>query len=226
MRATALTTSDESIILQAVPGMLEMPDEYVRVPAGQSRRDEYSFVQGSRFRRTREFVLFNGHYLDCSESDQGMRVVNLAYLSCNPVRVRDQAWRWLIASIVLVGGATLTAVYAQLMESILLSVGAMIALYGYLNSLRSRIIFRTRYGGIAVFEIAASVLRRREAERFVSLLCERIEGAATILPTGEKRLAAEMAEHRRMLTEGWLSKARYDLAKHRIFARYRKNAGR
>jgi len=102
----------------------------------------------------------------------------------------------------------------------------MIALYGYLNSLRSRIIFRTRYGGIAVFEIAASVLRRREAEKFVSLLCERIEGAASILPTGEKRLAAEMAEHRRMLTEGWLSKARYDLAKNRIFARYKKNAGR
>ena len=57
-------------------------------------------------------------------------------------------------------------------------------------------------------------------------LCERIEGAATILPTGEKRLAAEMAEHRRMLTEGWLSKARYDLAKHRIFALYRKNNAR
>src|SRR5690606_41137393 len=117
MRATALTTSHESIILQAVPGMLEMPDEYVRVTADQCLRDEYRFEQGSRFRRTREFVLFNGHHLDCSESGQGKRVVNLAYLSGNPVRVRDQVWRWLIASIVLVGGATLTAVYAQLMES-------------------------------------------------------------------------------------------------------------
>src|SRR5690606_37052977 len=209
-----------------VPGMLEMPDEYVRVPTDQSRRDEYTFAQGSRFRSTREFVLFNGHYLDCSERGQDKRVVNLAYLSSNPVRVRDQAWRWLIASIVLVGGVTLTAVYSQLVESLLLSVGAVVALYGYLNSLRSRIVFRTRCGGIAVFEIVASVLRRREAEQFVALLCERIEGAATILPMGEKRLAAEMAEHRRMLKEGWLSKARYDLAKHRIFARYRKSAGR
>src|SRR5690606_431887 len=184
MRASALTTSDESIILQAVPGMLEMPDEYVRVPTDQSRRDECSFVQGSRFRSMREFVLFNGHYLDCSERGQGRRVVNLAYLSGSPVRVRDQAWRWLIASIVLVGGATLTAAYSQLIESALLSVGATVALYGYLNSLRSRIIFRTRFGGIAVFEIVASLFRRCDSEQFVSLLCHSSESYDTILLTG------------------------------------------
>ena len=109
-----------------------------------------------------------------------------------------------------------------MLQCVVLAALATAALAGYLVRVRERLIFRTRFGGIAVFEMAVGLFHRRQAENFLVLLQERIQGGAEILPAGEERLAAEMAEHRRMLQDGWLSPARYDLAKQRIFSRYRK----
>lgn len=226
MRAQMLAASTDEIVLQGLPGLQAMPDEYVRVPSEETRRQEQVLELGRLGSRAR-FVLFNGHYLACDAGKSGdPRVVNLAYLADTPVRVRQPAWRWLIATLVLAAGAGVTLALAPSKEAALLGGFTVIALLGYLHGVRTRIVFRTRYGGIAVFELNAGLLQRRKADAFASVLQERIDGAARILPGGDQRLAAEIAEHRRMLSEGWLSRARYDLAKKRIFSRYRKIAPR
>lgn len=224
MRSQLIDSKDNEIIMHAVPGALDMPDEYVRVPNEDSRRVEDRFSQGGLNGKRSIFQLFNGHYLEVSGKGQATRVVNLAYLCLEPARVRDSAWQMAIATLVLMTGAAVTLVSGRYPESFILGFSAVVALIAYISALKTRLIFRTRFGCIAVFELPVYLFwRRRKASGFASVIQERIDGAARILPDGECRLAAEIAEHRRMLMEGWLSKTRYDLAKKRIFARYRRS---
>lgn len=223
MRSNSLTVASSDIVLQAVPGALDMPDEFVRIPDAARRRHEQELVQQSApFRRCYRLTLFNGHYLDCQQPQGGSRVVNLAYLAEEPLIVRENAWRWLVAGLVAFAGVTVTSLFAQLPESLALGVFAALCLVMYFALSRTRLIFRTRFGGIAVFELHHRMWNRRHSLDFARLLQERIRGAAVVLPKGDQRLAAEIAEHRRMLMEGWLSRSRYELAKKRIFSRYRR----
>lgn len=217
-----MAAATDDIILQAVPGTQDLPEEFVKVPEEGARRRE-TYLRLSRWQGCwAAFTLFNGHYLECERRGKPARVVNLAYLAAEPMQLRESAWRWLIAALVMVAGATLTAAVHHLAEAIALSLAALLTFCGYFMSIRQRLIFRTRVGGIALFEISVGLFNRRRVQLFLSMLAERIEGAYSILPQGDGRLAAEMAEHRRMFKEGWLSQTRYDLAKKRIFARYRR----
>lgn len=220
---TVKPVSSNNIVMSAVPGALDMPDEYVRVPSRESRRVEATLCTSRRGRAWQTASLFNGHFLQYSARGQEAQVINLAYLSPDPVVGHESAWRWLWATVVIIGGAAVTAAFGQWQECALLSLAAMAALFGYLTGVQHRFVFRTRTGGIAVFELSTGLFQRAETDKFVATMRERITSAATILPSGNhQRFAAEIAEHRRMLMEGWLSKGRYDLAKKRIFARYQK----
>lgn len=217
-----MAAATDDIVLHAVPGAQDLPDDLVRIPSEDARRPELRLCNSRWHGRWRGYMLFNGHYLECYCRGAPGRVVNLAYLAAEPMQLRETAWRWMLAALVMVAGATLTAALGQQVEAGALAVAATLTFVGYLLNVRQRLIFRSRTGGIALFEIPMGLFGRRRAQQFVDTLQARIDGAAGILPRGEARLAAEMAEHRRLLKEGWLSQSRYELAKKRIFARYRR----
>jgi hypothetical protein len=213
-------TSSQEIVLSAVSGGGCLSEDFIRVPAVECRRVELSLRLTRVLCQWQKFELFNGHFVSVTPYKKAERVANLAYLSTQPITVRESAWRWLLASIVIVSGALTTAVIQQGQESALLGIAAVAALVGYVAGRRDRVFFRTRFGGIAVLDLSVGLFQRAQAGRFIALMQERISGAASILPEGDQRYAAEMAEHRRMLAEGWLSQSRYDVAKSRLFARY------
>lgn len=216
-------TSNQEIVLSAVPSGSCLSEEFTRVPSVETRRVESSLTLTRVMCRWQKFALFNGHFVSVTPYKKAERVANLAYLSTQPITVKVSAWRWLLASIVIVAGALTTAFIEQWQESVLLSIAAIAALVGYVAGRRDRVFFRTRFGGIAVFDLSVGLFQRAQARQFIALMQERIVGAASVLPEGDQRYAAEMAEHRRMLNEGWLSQSRYNVAKNRLFARYNRS---
>ena len=218
-----MVAATDEIVMHAVPGTHELPEELVKIPDFDARRVEASLDNSRWHGRWGKYVLFNGHYLECFRRGSPPRVVNLSYLSVEPVVQRESAWPWLCVSIVAAAGASLTAAFAQVQETVALAAVSLLVFVGFLINVHQRLIFRTRTGGIALFEVPVGLFNRKAVLAFVDTMQTRIEGAGAILPVGEGRLAAEMAEHRRLFKEGWLSQARYELAKKRIFSRYRKS---
>lgn len=220
MRVPAIESMDH-IVLHATAGAQASPDDYVRVPDASGRRTEDELVQfAGPFRPSQRLVLFNDHYLESGHDGQ-RRVLNLAYIAPDALKVREISWRWLIAGLVASVGATASATAGAGIHALVLGILALSCLVCCAMTSRSREIFRTRTGGIAVVEISHWLWGRRTSRAFAAQLVERMRAAERELPGDTQRLAAEMAEHRRMLTEGWLSRARYELAKKRIFAQYR-----
>lgn len=200
------------------------PDEYVRVP--ENRRIDAQLLQHSRVRgQSRQVTLFNGHFLEWVEFSgrraHRSRVINLAFVAPEPRLRQHIAWRWWSLSALFVA-ASLAAFGWQGAEAgaVLGGLAVILAMSAGRRSWR-RLVFRTRYGGIAVFELYAGWRRHVATERLVTEIAERCREAETILPRSRERLAAEMAEHRRLMKAGCLTEERYALAKKRLFSRFR-----
>lgn len=219
MNLPAIDTMDH-IVLHAALGADPSPDDDVRVPDETGRVvDDVLLQYGGPLRPRRRLVLFNRHYLEIDD-DVRRRVLNLAYLAPEPLEVREIAWRWLVAGLASAAGTLASAVAGSAVHALLLATMAAACLAVTVTTSRVRQIFRTRTGGIAVIEVNHWPWGRRASRAFAARLMAGIReaGQGSLPPT--RRLAAEMAEHRRMLTDGWLSRARYELAKKRILARY------
>lgn len=200
-------------------------DDYISVPASERRRSEARLLQANPWQGFEvELELFNGHYLGLRDRlvpGQAEQVVNLAYLDPHPayhagdlpVRLR----RVLMATLV----PLLMAAYLQsgsvpwvlLAICCLLLLAAMSATPGYW-------VLKTALGRVPVCTIRGGLLSSVTAAHFVGLVRERIEGAEIVLPKGSRRLAAELAEHRRMLDSGFLSRRDYDSARQRLLRRF------
>lgn len=213
------------IVMDEAPGARLMPDELVRLPPLDSWRMERSFAQHSRLHgRARSFTLFNGHFLELRESTRSRdrrSVFNLAFLDPEPLHWRYIAWRWLTLTAVLwAGGSLMIIMNGWLAGAAMVGAGVLTGIQSLRRS-RRQLVFRTDLGRAALFVLDEGWITGRETREFAALLGERIRGAHTLLPRGRDRLAAEMAEHRRLRDSGSLSARRYDRAKQRIFARFR-----
>ncbi|MEE4250113.1 MAG: hypothetical protein V2I38_05945, partial [Alcanivoracaceae bacterium] len=178
--------------------------------------------------RETELVLFNGHYLairDRRDPQQAERVVNLAYLDPQPEYHRgDISIRLSLAGV----AAMLMLLAAALLQPQTLLMVALavpcLLLLALMSARSGRWEFHTAVGAIPVCGVSSGLLRRAAPKRFVALLAERAEGAQIVLPKGNKRLAAELAEHRRMLESGWLSRRHYESARGRLLAKLQRGA--
>lgn len=220
-----IAESTTEIVMDEAPGGGLMPDELVRLPPLESWRMERSFTQHSRLHgRWRSFTLFNGHFLELRESTRSRdrrSVFNLAFLDPEPLHWRHVAWRWLTLTAVLLAGGVVTLVMnGWLVGVALMGVGVLTG-FQTLRRSRRQLVFRTDLGRAALFVLDEGWITARETREFAALVGERVKGAHTLLPRGRGRLAAEMAEHRRLRDSGCLSARRYDRAKQRIFARFR-----
>lgn len=125
-----------TIVLEALPGAPAMPDEFARVPDLESRHQELVLRQRKGlFTPWRQLVLFNEHYVEFRDGAGRARprVVNLAFLADQPAIVSGFPWRWLVVSLLLLGAASVAALflngcYSQPLRSLLLSVCLFILL--------------------------------------------------------------------------------------------------
>lgn len=198
-------------------------EEYTRIP--ESRREEASLRQRARLRGiSRDLTLFNGHYLLWEESLNGRldtrRQINLAFIDPKPVVRRQLARERLAAGVVAACLVFPAVAYGPLsLALILLCVSLIMMLSGYQRSC-DRVIFMTRHGRVAVFELFCRAPSRAKAQAWIDMISERARHARQVLPSGRDALAAEVADHRRMAAEGWLSRPRYERARKRILAHF------
>ncbi|MDF1630316.1 MAG: hypothetical protein P1U78_11010 [Alcanivoracaceae bacterium] len=207
-----------------------LADDCLAVPSSNQRRVESRLVQRSPWRDEEvELVLFNGHYLGIRDRRRPQvpeRVVNLAYLDPQPtyhsgdITIRVSLVG--LVSMVMIIVATLLQPQALLMVAL---AAPCLLLLAVMSARLGRWEFRTATGAIPVCSVSRELLRQARPRRFVELLTERAEGAQIILPKGNKRLAAELAEHRRMLDSGWLSRRLYESARRRLLEKLRHKAG-
>ena len=216
----AVAEPDTEIVMEEAPGARRMPEELVRLPPLERWRLESSFTQQSRLKRySRSLALFNGHFLEVREGRKGQQrraVFNLAFLESGPVPHRVIAWRWMVITVMsLCAGIGAMAFGFLLPGSGVLALGVLTA-FQVLRRSCYQWVFYTHLGRVPVFVLEPGWLMRAETRQFADLLSERIEGAHWLLPEGRDRLAAIMAEHRRLHDSGSISTRRYERAKQRI----------
>lgn len=201
-------------------------DDYVAVPSPDQRRGEACLLQRSPWQgREVELELFNGHYLgirDRLRPDQAERILNLAYLRAQPdYQPGDLLAR---SGVVAMAGAVLLLVSGlfqpRALPLVALAVLCLLALAA-MSARPGRWLFSTALGAAPVCQIDRRFWASANIEAFVSVITERIEGAQVVLPKGSRRLAAELAEHRRMLKSGALSRRHYESARERLLGHLR-----
>lgn len=203
-----------------------LDDDYVSVPPSDRRRSEARLVQSNPWQGFEvELELFNGHYLGIHDRlalEQSEQILNLAYLDPRPVYLAGdlpgRLCRVLLAALLPV----LLAVFLQggAAPWVLLAVGCLLVLAA-MSAKPANWVFRTALGKVPVCTIRGGLVSSGAAEHFVNVVRERIEGAEVVLPSGSRRLAAELAEHRRMLQSGCLSRDDYNSARQRLLSRFR-----
>jgi len=194
---------------------------HIQVPELPARRLEMQLRQRSHWHDLdRRLTLFNGHYLsvcDHQRPQQEELVINLAYLApiprYEPGTVRQRLFTGAVALVLtLILAAWLSS---TLLPALMLAMLCVVALM-LMSARPGRWVFYTALGETPVFSVLHGLTGRKEAAAFVDLLMERIEGASVVLPSGSRRLAAELAEHRRILLSGGLSRQQYQSARQRL----------
>lgn len=216
----AVAEPDTEIVMEEAPGARRMPEDLVRLPPLEHWRLESSFAQQSRLRGySRSFALFNGHFLEVRQGRKGQQrraVFNLAFLEAGPVPHRVIAWRWILFTLLALSAGMGVMVFGLLLPGAGILAAGVLAAFQALRRSHYQWVFYTHVGRVPVFVLEAGWLMRAETRQFADLLTERIEGAHWLLPEGRDRLAAIMAEHRRLHESGCVSTRRYEGAKQRI----------
>ncbi|PKM23031.1 MAG: hypothetical protein CVV10_01340 [Gammaproteobacteria bacterium HGW-Gammaproteobacteria-14] len=196
---------------------------HIQVPDLPARRLEVQLRQRSHWHDIdRQLTLFNGHYLsvcDRQRPEQEELVINLAYLAPVPrYESGTLRQRFSMGAMALVLTLSLGAwVSSSLIPALTLAMLSVIALM-LMSARPGRWVFYTALGDTPVCSVLHGFTGRKDAVRLVALLAERIEGASVVLPVGSRRLAAELAEHRRILLSGGLSRRQYQCARQRLLA--------
>lgn len=200
--------------------------DFVAVPDETRRRTDVSLLQRQPWQgRETLLTLFNGHFLAICERqrpDRGERIINLAYLDARPERIAGNLVQRLqfIAALALLIPLLALWLEAWALAALML-VGVCVAGLLIMSARPVLYQFHTALGRVPVCNIASHWWQRGQVEHFLAVLSERIDGARVVLPTGSRRLAAELAEHRRMLVSGDLSRKHYEEARLRLIAALR-----
>lgn len=201
-------------------------DDCVSVPPSDRRRSEARLFQSNPWQGFEvELELFNGHYLGIHNRlapKQSEQILNLAYLDPRPVYHPGDLPVRLGRALLATSAPLLAAVFLQggAVPWVLLAVGCLLVLVA-MSAKPGYWVFHTASGQVPVCTICGGLLSSAAAEHFVNIVRERIEGAEIVLPRGSRRLAAELAEHRRMLESGCLSRRDYNSARQRLLSKFR-----
>ena len=222
MTTLSIAPREHQIELQGVPGARDQA-ELLAVPDQGERKVEFVFAPKSGGRAC-SLALFNDHFVEFRRAGRRKGradVFNLAFVDPKPNHevYRSIVW-WGLA--VLAAAALAAGAYLQLWP-IVVAGAVCTAVFGVIarRTQRNRWVFYSRHGREALFELNQSRADRQRLKKLMGILAKRGQQAWTRLPRGKERLGIEVAEHRRLLDSGSISKDQYERAKSRIFGRYK-----
>ncbi len=188
-------------------------------------------IQQARFTGTREYVIVDGKELRIrmqGKFKQQLVAISLLALGEKSSYHIHFVWRWMVLAIsggVLLGGYFLANKFygfgSDVIDFSVIALSSIVMLLGLvlfgLNISRKR-IFYARNSHIALFDILVSKPNVREYRDFLQSLQGYISKARQYwsLKT-EQQMAGELRMIRRLVNEGVLEQAQYDLAKDRLF---------
>ncbi len=153
--------------------------------------------------------------------------IDLAYLDPKPFRRRNKDWKWLVASLVLIGldiaivigGWIDTASVNFLGLLIGVTVVALMTLLAFFHQSTDNVIFRSKYGKIRMIELINNNPDKARFRRFITRFIVQINKSKTAKQyTAKKFLVNELKELRRLKDETVIPTDAYEKAKTRIFS--------
>lgn len=188
-------------------------------------------IQQARFTGTREYVIVNGKEIRIrmqGKFKQQLVAISLLALGEKSSYHIHFVWRWLILAIVggmLLGGYFLASKFYGIGSDVIgfsvIAISSIVVLLGLvlfgINISRKR-IFYARNSHVPLFDILVSKPNLREYRDFLDSLQGYISKARQFWSLNtEQQLAGELRMIRRLVNEGILEQAQYDLAKERLF---------
>lgn len=221
MTTLSIAPREEQIELQGVPGALDQA-QLVAIPDENDRKVELVYAPKGGGASS-SVSLFNGRFVEYRRAGRKGRaaVFNLAFVDPTPSHDVYRALpHWGIA---LLGLAAVAAGAWFSLWPVAAAGAAWSVIFAVIASRkqRNRWIFFSRHGRIALFELRQSRPDAERLQKLIGILAKRGQLAWNNLPAGKERLGVEVAEHRRLLASGVISKERYERAKRRIFGRYK-----
>jgi len=188
-------------------------------------------IQQTRFAGTREYVIVNGKELRIrfqGKFKQQLVAISLLALGEKSSYRIHFVWRWLILTIVsgvLLGGYFLArnmySFATAMFDFAVVAITGVLLLLGlvlFVVNISRKRVFYARSSHIALFDILVNKPNQREYRAFLDSLQGYINKARQFwsLKT-EQQLAGELRMIRRLVSEGVLEQAQYELAKDRLF---------
>ena len=153
--------------------------------------------------------------------------IDLAYLDPKPFRRRNQDWKWLLASLALIGldiaivigGWIDTASVNFLGLLIGVTMVALMTLLAFFHQSTDNVIFRSKYGKIRMIELINNNPDKARFRRFITRFIVQINKSKTAKQyTAKKFLVNELKELRRLKDETVIPNDAYEKAKTLIFS--------
>lgn len=206
--------------------------------AGENPEELAELFQVSHPRlQSAHYTLFNGHYISVHRKRPFQRTqrywLDLAYLDPTPhlVTVADRRWLYMAIGLALATGMLLAASIwsptpwhqqAWMPGTILLLNGALLSFLIYFQRSQNLVRFHSRHGDAMVLELANNAPSRNEFRDFMRALLHRIQAAHRDHPhRSQRRLGAELVEHRRLFEAGLIDRDSYDRAREKILRKHR-----
>ncbi|MDH3634795.1 MAG: hypothetical protein OES20_08830 [Gammaproteobacteria bacterium] len=178
----------------------------------------------------RQFTIFNDTHCYQSVKIKHQRKykfrIDLAYLDPRPFRIRIKPWKWLYASLALLGLDVALILTGWLDTSSInffgiftaVTVVAVMCLLAFFYYSRDKVIFRSQYGRIKLVELINKNPDNARFRSFVNKFVVQINKSKTAKGLNQsKLLALELRELRRLKDEAIVPEVSYEKAKQVIF---------
>lgn len=202
-------------------------DEHVKV-----EHINFEFEQISKMRGLyRNTTVFNDSQCYQSIKNKHQRKykyrLDLAYLDPKPLRRRNKDWKWLVASLALIGldiaivigGWIDTASVNFLGLLIGVTVVALMTLLAFFHQSTDNVIFRSKYGKVRMIELINNNPDKVRFRQFITRFIVQINKSKTAKQyTAKKLLVNELKQLRRLKDETVIPTDAYEKAKTLIFS--------
>ena len=178
----------------------------------------------------RKLTIFNDTHCYHSTKNKHQRKykyrIDIAYLDPRPFRERTIAWKWLYASLLLFGLATVLLITGWLDKPSVNSMGlflgslvvAAMTLIAFFHYSHDKVYFRSQHGGVPLIELINKNPDIEQFRNFINKFIMQIKKAKTAKPYNQNKfLSRELQELRRLKDETIVAEEDYEKAKRRIF---------
>jgi hypothetical protein len=191
----------------------------------------FEFEQTSKMRGLfRKLTIFNDTHCYQSIKNKHQRKykyrIDIAYLDPRPFRIRTVAWKWLYASLALLGLDLVLFLMGWLDNITVNSLGlvtgitvvSIMCLLAFFHYSRDIVFFRTQYGRIKLVELINKNPDNEVFRRFINKFVMQIKKCQTAKGLNQaKFLVRELQELRRLKNETIVPVESYEKAKKMIF---------